>query len=149
MKKLFFLSVITLLLCACNVNLVSEHKDMPKMTWEKQNQLSFSAEIPQIKEYTMKVHLRHTSHIQIGNIAVKFTATPDSQPNEAIVQDLLIPIRDKDGHLTGSAMGDICDTEFITKFTPKQKGKYTFTIAHQMEEDKIESIMEVGFSIEK
>ncbi|TAH21145.1 MAG: hypothetical protein EAZ08_03870 [Cytophagales bacterium] len=149
MKKLFLLIITPLLLCACNVNLINEHKDMPKMAWEKQNQLSFTAEMPEVKEYNMKLHLRHTSHIQIGNIAVKLTITPDNQPNEAIVQDLLIPIRDKDGHLTGSAMGDICDTEFLTKFAPKQKGKYTFTLAHQMEEDKVESIMEVGFSIEK
>lgn len=149
MKKLFFLIVAPLLLCACNVNLVNEHKDMPNMTWEKQNALTFSAEIPEVKEYSVGVHLRHTSHIQLSSMEVKLTITPENQPNEATVQNLLIPIRDKDGHLLGSAMGDICDTEFFTKFTPKQKGKYIFTLAHQMHEEKVESVMEVGFSIEK
>ena len=149
MKKLTFLFIMPFLLLACNVNLVNEHRDMPKMVWEKQNIISVTAEVPEVKDYTLKVHLRHTSHIQIGNIALKLTISPENKPDEVIVQDLLVPIRDKDGQLLGSAMGDICDTEFTTKFTPKQKGKYTFTITHQMEEDKVESIMEVGISIEK
>lgn len=149
MKKLLFLFVLPFFLFACDVNLINEHRDMPKMAWERQNSISVSAEVPETKEYVLKVHIRHTSHLQIVNMAVKLTISPENKPDETIVQDLLIPIRDKDGHLVGSAMGDICDTEFATKFTPKQKGKYTFTIAHVMEEEKVESIMEVGISVEK
>jgi gliding motility-associated lipoprotein GldH len=149
MKYTLFLFLILLIISGCN-NIYNEHQDITNMAWHRQNLLTFKANIPEPKEYTVNVHLRHTSHIQIGNIAVKLVISPENQPNEAITQELLIPIRDKTtGDLVGEAMGDICDTSFATKVTFKSKGAYTLTLEHQMEDDKVEAIMEIGISIEK
>ncbi len=148
-QKALFLLFIIASFTACN-QLYNEHKSLPGMHWEKQNKLTFVVDIPEAKEYTLKINLRHTSHIQIGNVPVKLTINAENQSNELENQVFVIPIRDPaTGDLVGSAMGDICDTEYPIKFTFKQKGKYTLTLEHQMEEEKIESIMEIGINIDK
>lgn len=150
MKNLFLLFIPILFLITSCSGVYNEYKKLPNMHWEKQNILSFTADIPEAKEYTLKIQLRHTSHIQLGNIAIKLGITPENQPDKTETQNILIPIRDNaTGELLGEAMGDICDTEFITKYTFKNKGKYTFTLEHLMEDDKAEAIMEVGINIDK
>lgn len=149
MKKLLLVLAIIIVFTACN-QLYNEHKSLPNMSWERQNKLTFGVDIPEAKEYTLKINLRHTSHIQIGEIPVKLTLSHGNQVDEIENQAFIIPIRDKaTGELVGSAMGDICDTEYPIKFAFKQKGKYNFTLEHEMEDDKVEAIMEVGINIEK
>ena len=147
--KYQILILICFLCCSCS-DIYNENKSISNLHWEKQNVLSFNVDIPEPKEYPLTIQLRHTSHIQLGNLAVKLTITPESQKDKAESQNILIPIRDNaTGELLGEAMGDICDTNFVTKYTFKQKGKYIMTLEHLMEDDKAESIMEVGIKISK
>jgi gliding motility-associated lipoprotein GldH len=145
--SLFFVAVI-FLFSSCS-GIYNEHQKISNMHWDVQNVLSFKADIPEAKEYKVTIQLRHTSHIQLGNIAVKLSIYPENQADKAEVQNILIPIRDNaTGELLGEAMGDLCDTDFVTKFTFKQKGKHTLTLQHVLEEEKAEAIMEVGIKIE-
>ena len=148
MRKIHtILFLIFLLITACS-GIYSENKKIPNMHWELQNVLTFNAAIPEAKAYKVTIQLRHTSHIQLGNIALKLTVTPENQSDKPQTQNILIPIRDNaTGELLGEAMGDICDTDFTTNYTFKEKGKYTLSLQHLLEDDKAESIMEVGIKI--
>ena len=151
MKRYFLLLIINaLFFTSCNT-FYNEYHKLPNLQWERSQEIVFEVDIPEAKNYTINIHLRHTSQIQYSEIDVKFTAIPISSDDvQAIDKEIIIPIRDKQtGHLLGDAMGDICDTTYPLSFSFEKKGKYKLILSQQTEDESVVSIIEVGLSIEK
>ncbi|SFF44788.1 gliding motility lipoprotein GldH family protein [Thermoflexibacter ruber] len=151
MKKYFLALIINVLFfISCNT-FYNEHQKLPNLKWERSQEIAFEVDVPEAKNYTINIHLRHTSQIQYGEIEVKLAIIPSASNDiQAIDKEIIIPIRDKQtGHLLGDAMGDICDTTYKFPFKFEKKGKYKLVLSQQTEDESVASIMEVGISIEK
>ncbi len=151
MKRCFLLLIINVLFfTSCNT-FYNEYYKLPNLQWQRSQEIVFEVDIPEAKNYTINIHLRHTSHIQYSEIDVKFVIVPMSLDSvQAVDKEIVIPIRDKQtGHLLGDAMGDICDTTYPLTFNFEKKGKYKLILSQQTEDESIASMMEVGLSIEK
>ncbi|MCU0394129.1 MAG: gliding motility lipoprotein GldH [Thermoflexibacter sp.] len=150
MKKISLLLIISFLLfIACNT-VYQKNQELPNLKWDKTQSIAFDVEIPEAKIYGISINLRHTSHIQYGDIAVKLAIASAEQSGKVIEKEIVVPIRDKQtGHLLGEAMGDICDTSYTVQIPFENKGKYTLTLQQTNEDEALTAMMEVGITITK
>jgi len=151
MKKLLgVLLILSVWMTGCN-QVFTEYKDIPQLNWERDNVVTFDFESPGTdKDHTMLVGFRHYSYIEYAEILVNVTMT---SPSGGTSNDrYIIHLRDKEtGELRGGSMGDLTDLEVPVKndIAFEEAGTYHFEIVHEMEQDVVSGIMEVGLVIKE
>ncbi|MEM1134690.1 MAG: gliding motility lipoprotein GldH [Bacteroidota bacterium] len=151
MKKLILLPIM-LFLFSCNENrLINQYEGVPQLNWEKNYIPSYTLNIEDAAaKYKVMIGLRHISEISYGEVLVNLKMTIPS--GEVIETPYILELRDKtSGELKGSAMGDITDIEVAVEenFTFPESGEYKFSISHQMEQETLSGVMEVGLVVDK
>jgi gliding motility-associated lipoprotein GldH len=149
-QKIYYLLFATFLgLSACKSSVYDKIETIPNSVWKKDNPITFKADIQDItKSCDIMLILRHSPHIQYPTIDINMVIT--TPKGEKTNNFYGIEIRDKtSGELKGDAMGDMCDTEQVLvkgmKFA--EKGVYTFTIQHEMEEPILPFMVDLGLKI--
>ncbi|MBX2841035.1 MAG: gliding motility lipoprotein GldH, partial [Flammeovirgaceae bacterium] len=99
--------------------------------------------------YTLQLGLRHYTGIQFGDVSLNVNTVSPS--GESADKEYILSIRDKNGDVKGSAMGDVTDIEIPVEEGIKfsEQGTYKFTITHTMEPEILSGVMEVGVVIDK
>lgn len=150
-NNLFFLMLLLVCsLTACKKSLYDNIENFPNNNWKKEKIATFKADIQDItKPVALKLMLRHGVHVQypIINIAV----TSISPSGKKSTDFYGFEIRDKEtGNLKGDAMGDMCDTELVLQKNMQltEKGAYTFSVQHEMEDVILPAMMDLGLKIE-
>jgi gliding motility-associated lipoprotein GldH len=148
---LFLLLLGLLNLSACKKSLYNNTEEFPNNNWKKDKIVTFKATIEDIsKPVRLKLLLRHSVNIPYTSITIKFVRTNPNGTVKDAMYDFFI--RDKaTGAMKGDALGDMCDTEFIVfdKLQLTEKGTYTFTVEHMMEDAILPAILDLGLEIEK
>ncbi|MCS6821315.1 MAG: gliding motility lipoprotein GldH [Microscillaceae bacterium] len=120
--------------------------------WERKEIVTLSQEInfQDIKKAKLGISLRHVSHIFLEKLPLEILIQePNGKTTNLSVE---MPLRDTQSKkLLGEAVGDICDTDFLTDFSfdVKQSGKYTFTIKHNFREEKLGDVIKIGIFVKK
>ncbi len=147
-----FLLVIIAGLMACNPDRVyeSHQKSFPKHRWYKEKALTFEPTISDTTgKYNISVALRHVYGFQHPAMKVRLTViTPSGNEN---TETYTFPVFGKESQYRSDCSGDICDLEslIIEGVSYKETGTYKYTIAHDMDVDPLQNVMEVGLIIEK
>jgi gliding motility-associated lipoprotein GldH len=145
---IFFL-LSFLFLSGCKKSIYDKIESFPRNIWKKEVPISFKADIQDnSKPVNIILLLRHGTHTQFNAINVNvLTVKPDGSKKNDFYG---IEIRDKEtGNLKGDAMGEMCDTELvIEKNVTLDKGIYTFTVSHEMEEALLPSMVDLGLKIQ-
>ncbi|WP_020529404.1 gliding motility lipoprotein GldH [Flexithrix dorotheae] len=150
MKKLTF-AILVLFLVSCNENrVVNNYEGIAELNWERDNALSYTFDSPgEDIPYTVQIGLRHYTGIQYGDISVNLNMVTPS--GESTDKEYIISLRDQNGDVKGSAMGDVTDIEVPVEEGMKfdEQGTYKFKISHTMEPEIVSGVMEVGLVIDK
>ena len=152
MKFPFYSFALSFLLLAfgCNPNRVYEsHQDPPgNLEWIRSDVLSFDIEIIDASiKYDQIITFRHAAGYAFSACSLKIVEkTPSGEKFEHF---LTLSTADQDGYL-GDCSGDICDLEEIWRdsYTFTESGTYHYDISHEMSDDKIHMVMEVGMALD-
>lgn len=150
-NHVFFLTLLLVFsLTACKKSLYDNIENFPNNNWKKEKIATFKADIQDItKPVTIKLMLRHGVHIQYPTVNIAVTSVSPSGKKSTDFYGF--EIRDKEsGNLKGDAMGDMCDTELVLQKSIQltEKGAYTFTVQHEMEDIILPAMMDLGLKIE-
>ena len=79
-------------------------------------------------------------------VQVIITCNKKETPPTTLPQVINIPVRDESGLVTGSALGDIVDVEYLTDIKLPTAGKYNISILPATTEDVLDA-MEIGIEV--
>jgi len=139
-----------LFLAACKPNRVyEEHRGVADLKWERSDVKAFEFEIPDTNvHYKMYAAIRYIQGFPFKDLNVQVELS--SPAGKKIQRDLQITIRNSAGYI-GDGAGDYWDLEYLfdKDFTFEEAGKYQLEIKHQMTNDPVVLVNEVGFVLEK
>ncbi|MFY7789080.1 MAG: hypothetical protein ACOVQA_14530 [Thermoflexibacteraceae bacterium] len=149
MKNFFYVLLFSSLL-ACNQAVVEERFEVPNNIWLKEMPMVFNAQVEDTSSpVDVVLSLRHGTMIAFKNVNMKLSYTTPSGKKEE--KYFTFDVRNADGSLKGEAAGDICDTEMtiIIGLQLMEKGKYVFSVQHEMEDNALPLIMDMTLLLKK
>ena len=145
MRKLLLITPLALLTaCGYLWEFRSLH-EFKQFTWNKSDVRTFEGEVSKSGNYDVYVLFRHVQGFpyQDMSLHMKFE-TSDTN----LSQEVIIPVVGDDGEYLGEGSVDIWDIEHLVyPAIPLQAGKCTFTIAHTMDREDLQLVMEVGVMV--
>ncbi|HPM92325.1 MAG TPA: gliding motility lipoprotein GldH [Bacteroidales bacterium] len=150
-KYTLLLLLCIALLTSCGPRKIYEkHYDIPRITWSRFDVRTFDVEIKDISaSYDFYIAIRHHTEIPFKNIETKLTIYTPS--GEMRMNEQKIVLRDNEGKLLGSGMGDLWDIKYLArkglKFT--EKGTCRVEISSTMSKADLPGIIQVGLIVEK
>ena len=151
MKKFKYLLILTMLIfSACNQNKIFEkHKKIKNYIWYKSEKINFEVSVnDSVNNYDICIAVRHITEYPFANLNTGLTIYYPDEKKE--YDEYKLSLRDKDGNLKGSVLGNIWDISIPVKKNIRflQKGIYKFKIENLMPEyEKTSGIMEIGLII--
>jgi gliding motility-associated lipoprotein GldH len=152
MKQLSIFIMLVWLLTSCQQGeIFNQNVPITNQIWNKNELFTFEVDITDSQaSYDLIFSLRHHSDIQIKDLLIEVSK---KTPSDKIkTSNYVIEIRDsKTSTLKGEALGDICDVEQVVENGIKfsESGTYIFTLKHNMDEQLLPMIMEVGLIVRK
>lgn len=149
MKKLI-LFLFTLSLFSCNNNSIFEkYKSIDNYTWKYSEPVTFNVPVLITNEnFNIFFNIRHTGNYSYRNIWVTVSII---NPGGKVVDEIKseFKLAEKDGQWTGQGLGDVIDHQYLLKnnFKFGEPGTYKFRIQHQMREDDLKGVMDVGIKV--
>lgn len=153
--KYFFLLItcvsLSYFLVSCNDTAVyDEYKNIKNNSWDYSDSLKYEVDIKDTAtHYSLFVNVRHNFYFDWRNVWVKIiTVYPN---NKTEVSSVNLPLSESDGKWFGKCSGDICDIRIGIQQNAvfPQVGKYKFIIVHDMRQNPLPKIMDVGLRVEK
>ncbi len=151
MKNISIILILALGLFSCNENRIySDHVTPPgELEWNKEDVITFDVKIIDVSSKNdIKLAFRHATGYAYPfcDVVVKETK-PSGESTEERYQ---IRVMDDEGYV-GEGAGDIYDIEEIWRsgHVFPEIGTYQYEIRHEMPDDKIHMVMEVGMIIDK
>ena len=149
LKYLSIIVLISISLVGCRDDLFyTESYDIDDYAWGAEDVKEFTFNITDTsKVYMWFVDVRHTGDFEFSNF---YVFPRRISPNGKIYTDTLnIPLADPVGRWYGKGLGDILDNRILWKKDVKfpQEGKYVFELEQGSREDKLEGIVNIGFSM--
>jgi gliding motility-associated lipoprotein GldH len=145
-----FLSV-SISSCDSRIDLYEKVVSIPGHEWEKEYQPEFRFMIEDTTvPYNIFLILRHTEEYNFNNIWVNFyTQVPGDTVNSILYEARLAD----NNRWLGSGMDDLYDHRIrLTRensYYFRKDGEYVFRIGHNMRENPLKHVMNVGLRIEK
>ncbi len=151
MKKVGFLLLLTsiLLFNSCNNNIVlKEFHSISNLLWDKSDKVVYKVNISDSLNYNIIFPFRYVYENPYKTVSINIGIESPSGNQETIVHEF--DIMDDSNMYIGAGAGDIWDLETNIKENYKfpESGEYTFTIWHNMPQEKFPFVMEVGLIIE-
>lgn len=153
MKKIIAALVIGILLISCTPEgqIYNEHQDLsPEMTWKKKDSRKFEVAVEDIStNYEMSLSFRYAEGFPQKVMKVQVTETSPSGEIAEFEYDL--KVREDNGDYIGEGSLDIWDSEHVVEKAKKyeEKGTYTYVIKHNMPQDPVQLVMEIGVILNK
>lgn len=151
MRKLLYIFLILSFLTACDTEVVYE-QSIPVNTygWEMADTLIYQIAIQDsLQRYDLSMAVRHRDIYDYTNLYVKIiTKLPNGELKSELVS---LPLCDESGKWLGKCAGDICFSRILLlkrTYFPL-KGIYTFHIVHEMRQEKLKNILDIGLRLEK
>ena len=148
MKKIIAILVVgfTLISCTPEGQIYNEHQDLsPEMEWLKKDSRKFEVPIEDNSSaYEMSLSFRYAEGFPYNVAKVKVTETSPSGKVEEFEYDL--KVREDNGDYIGEGSLDIWDSEHVVEKAKKyeETGTYTYVIEHNMPQDPMQLVMEIG-----
>ena len=151
MKNYLLYTLIVLCMFACgSKSIYSDYQSVSsEMVWHKGQSVDFEFDLkPEEANAKLKLLFRHNVYFRYNNMPVQVVITCNKKktPPNALPQVINIPVRDESGLVTGSALGDIVDVEYLTDITLPTAGKYNISILPATMEDVLDA-MEIGVEV--
>ena len=122
--------------------------DIPGHEWQRKHKVLVSLAIKDSAIYHLYFIARHTEQYAFKNILADL-AIQDSTKKELYFMKLNIPLVNKNGEWSGRKMDDLYDHYIkINRSVVLKPGRYWFIIQHQMKEDPLPYILNVGIGID-
>ena len=153
MKKTITLIAFALILVSCQPEgrIYSDNQDLsPNLEWLKKDVRTFDVVIEDNSvEYDLSLAFRYATGFQYQ--FAKVEVTEESPTGLIRVMEFDLKVRDDNGDYIGDAGLDIWDSEHIVESGIKymEKGNYTYSITHIMENDPLHFAMEIGLIVDK
>jgi len=147
MKNYLLYTLIALCMFACgSESIYSEYQSVSsEMVWHKGQSVDFGFDLkPEEANAKLKLLFRHNVYFRYNNMPVQVVITCNKKQTQT--QVINIPVRDESGLVTGSALGDIVDIEYLTDITLAAAGNYQISILSATAEDVLDA-MEIGIEV--
>ncbi len=149
MKNFFCILLLSTLL-GCSGAMVEQRLDVPNSVWLKEVPMIFTMQVEDTSTpVDLVVTLRHGTLIAFKSLNLRLNYTTPSGKTDK--KYFTFDIRNADGSLKGEAAGDICDTEMtiISGLQLTEKGKYIFSVVHEMEDNALPLVMDMTLAMKK
>jgi gliding motility-associated lipoprotein GldH len=145
------LSVICLLLTACNSDLIfDESKDIPDASWSYDNPLPFEFEVKDTtKTYQVLLEVEHAGDFGFQNCYVQITTRfPNGEEKKQAVS---LELAAQSGIWNGQCSGNTCSLEIPLQAKAKFKapGKHSITVEQFMRVNPLPGIKAIGLKIKQ
>ena len=153
MKTIFTLLVLSLTIVSCQPEgrIYSDNQGLsPNLEWLKKDVRSFDVVIEDNSvEYDLSLAFRYATGFQYQ--LAKVEVTEESPSGIIRVMEFDLKVREDNGDYIGDAGLDIWDSEHKVESGIKymEKGNYTYSITHNMENDPLHFAMEIGLIVDK
>lgn len=152
MKKLILAFIgAVLVLTSCNPRKIYEkHLDIDRITWNRFDIKTFEIEIKDISaNYAFYVAIRHLTDVPFRHVLIKFTLYTPSGERRTMEQKIFL--KDNEGKLLGSGMGDLWDLVHLVRddFKFTEPGICRVEVSSTMSQAELPGIMQVGLIVKK
>jgi len=147
MKKLSLLVFGIMLLFSCNET-YRDFQDVKDMKWYRSDVKTFHVNIPEDGFYDLYFAFRHSTGYPFTSIKVSVEqTTPDGN---VLTKDAEFLTADENGNYIGEVTGQLWDLqELFSANTELKKGEYTFKISHNMNNDPVILVIDVGLIVKE
>jgi len=147
MRKIIFIIIISISFSACTETYRSFQK-VEDMKWYKNDVKIFKVDIKESGNYDLTFAFRYATLYPFKDI--KITIAKKTPKGEVLTKDAEFMVVDENNKYIGDVGGDIWDLEkSFAQGEYLEKGKYEFYIQHNMVNDPVIVVMEIGLIIEK
>ena len=153
MNRVLIIFAITTGLISCQLGgrIYVKHQDLsPQLEWLKKDTREFKVPIKDINiAYNMSLSFRYVFGYQYQFVKVKVTETSPS--GKETVKEYDLKVREDNGDYIGKAGLDIWDSDHLIEPNKKyeEAGSYTYVIEHNMPNDPLTFVMEIGIILKK
>lgn len=143
------LACIVLHLTACSSAVYDHHISLPNYTWERGNKLVYKIDIKEpIENAKVWLNVRHATELPYTELLLNVKLTTPS--GEKGTREMRIPTKNAAGKNIGSGMGDLWDINTVLEEkTSFQAGAYEIELSHQMADEQVFMLVDIGIKIEK
>lgn len=151
MIRLLLLFIGISLIVGCESNVIyEESKPVNTYGWHLCDSLQYSFDIQDsAQRYDLSVSVRHRDVYDYTNLYVKIlTKLPSGEIKSEVVS---LPLCDESGKWLGKCAGDVCFSRILllSRTYFPIKGTYNFYIMHEMRQEKLKNILDLGLRLEK
>lgn len=137
-------------LAACNSHTVyKEYVSLPGYVWERSNALQLTANVEQaLPRANVWLNVRCGTAYPYANLDLQLTTTAPNQAPHS--QAISVPLRDANDKNLGSGMGDMWDVAYpLATNVSLPQGTYTYQLRHNMPNDQVLMLVDVGIQIDQ
>ena len=148
--RVILYSATAFFMLACNQNIVYEEHISPpgNLEWKRDDAIKFDIDIVDTSiKYNEYITFRHATGYAFSACSLRIA---EKLPNgEELIHHLTLKTADSQGYLSDCS-GDICDLEELwrEKWKFGMPGTYHYEISHEMTNDKVQMVMDVGMKLE-
>jgi gliding motility-associated lipoprotein GldH len=143
-----FLLLAAAALMSCNRVHEQYHK-VSGLVWNYHKPEAFHVDIKEAGHYTVQVSLRNNNDFPYQNIWMKLRI--DGPDGKSSTQRMNCYLSDNLGRWQGQRLGGLYDSRFPAKLDTafSKPGSYTFTLQHDMREDNMPGVVDVGLKVKE
>lgn len=150
-NKIWLLPAVWLTAAACNENTVyHSYQSIPSEGWKKSDTLFFNLTVTDtLQPLRLSAEIRNKSNYAYRNLYLSVSHNlKDSTVWKTDTLQLILA--DKEGKWKGTGWGSLFQsTVSISSVTVQHPGRYTFKVAHEMQDELLEGINDIGIKIER
>lgn len=151
-KTGFFALLALWLFVSCKKEIIyEEFKEIDPSGWSYISPVSFKFDIKDTSQnYDVLIFIRNESRYSYSNLWINYTfLSPTHQISKP--ERMEFTLASANGRWLGTGLGDLIDHKFIMLENIRfhEKGIFTIQLKHEMRDDKLKGIRNVGFSIRK
>jgi gliding motility-associated lipoprotein GldH len=120
-----------------------------RQEWPRNEKVLFKFTISDSGNYDIYFLARHTQRYTYNNLLCRLFIQ-DTASHVLETFNLNVPFANKDGHWMGNSMDDLYDHRLLLSQPVRLKsGQYVFALQHQMLDDPLSNVLNVGIEIEQ
>jgi len=134
-----------------HIDVYERMADIPRHEWKRNHKAIVEIDTKDSGYHHIFFLIRHTEKFEFTNIVTTLTVQDTAKHTRPLsIMKLNIPLVDKHGNWTGNNMADLYYRRVkINQPVFLKSGKYQFILQHQMKENPLKYVLNVGAAIEK
>lgn len=150
-NKIWLLPAVWLMAAACNENTVyHSYQSIPSEGWKKSDTLFFNIAVTDtLQPLQLSAEIRNKSNYSYRNL---YLSVSHNLKDSTIwkTDTLQLILADKEGKWKGTGWGSLFQSKVsISSVTVQHPGNYTFKVTHEMQDELLEGINDIGIKIER